>query len=88
MSAEKEFTLADFRPLAERLCTREGRCALIGGIAVALYGETYLKRASKEHYGFPIHSKDLDLEGSRETKQRVVSELTALGLKCQSGGTR
>ena len=54
MSAEKEFTLADFRPLAERLCTREGRCALIGGIAVALYGETYLKRASKEHYGFPI----------------------------------
>ena len=75
----KSHSLADFRPLIERLCKPDGGCALIGGMAVAIYGERYLTPQHKSHFHFPIYSKDIDLEGGREIKKLVADAIAALG---------
>ncbi len=88
MTGGKNYSLADFRPLIERLEASGARYALIGGLAVALYGEKYLPRERKNHFRFPIYSKDLDFQGDQELKSRIVAEVAALGWLSQSGGKR
>lgn len=88
MSGGKTYGLADFRPLIERLGTSGASYALIGGLAVALYGEKYLSHERKAHFRFPIYSKDLDFQGDRELRTRILAEVAALGWQAESGGTR
>ena len=88
MNGGKNYSLADFRPLIDRLGASDASYALIGGLAVALYGEKYLPSDRKKHYRFPIYSKDLDFQGDRELRTRIETEAASLGWKPKSGGTR
>ncbi len=88
MSGGKIYSLADFRPLIDRLGESGASYALIGGLAVALYGEKYLPGERKGHFRFPVCSKDLDFQGTPELKTIVTAEAAALGWRQLSRGVR
>lgn len=59
--------------------------ALIGGLAVAHYGECYLTAAQKTAHGFPIYSKDIDFRGGSDLFQAIQREADAAGMTLVGG---
>ena len=59
-TAEKPFRLQDFEPFLTRMVEEEQEGAVIGGIAVSAWAETFLLPGEKAKFDLPIYSKDLD----------------------------
>jgi len=83
--AEKIHHLGEFQPLLARLESCGAEYALIGGLAVAHYGEQYLSKAQKLKHRFPIYSKDIDLRGGSELFVTIQREAGSVGLVLASG---
>lgn len=77
--------LAEFRPLLERLEAAKAEYAIIGGLAVAHYGEHYLSEDKKESFHFPIYSKDIDFCGKRSLYEIIQREAAAAGMQLTGG---
>lgn len=83
--ANKVHHLAEFQPLIERLDAAGIDYALIGGLAVAHYGEAYLTAEQKAAHDFPIYSKDIDFRGGRDLFEAIQREAPAAGLELAAG---
>jgi hypothetical protein len=85
LMASKVHQLAEFGPLLERLEASGIEYALIGGLAVAHYGELYLTTEQKAAHHFPIYSKDIDLRGGKDLFETIQREAVAVGMQLAAG---
>ncbi len=83
--ASKVHQLAEFGPLLERLEASGIEYALIGGLAVAHYGELYLTTEQKAAHHFPIYSKDIDFRGGKDLFETIQREVVAAGMQLATG---
>jgi hypothetical protein len=88
MNGDHGGSLDEFRPLIDRLNAAGAEYALIGGLAVALYGEKYLSPDTKARFQFPIRSKDMDLQGKAALRKQILTEFPALGWRAKVGINR
>lgn len=82
---KKVHYLDEFRPLIQRLQASQTEYALIGGLAVAQYGERYLSASQKYNHHFPIYSKDIDFCGGQSLYEALQREIPAMGMQLVSG---
>ncbi len=73
-TAEKPFRLQDFEPFLTRMVEEEQEGAVIGGIAVSAWAETFLLTGEKAKFDLPIYSKDLDLRGHKPVFSALAKE--------------
>lgn len=85
LMAAKVHQLAEFQPLLTRLDACGVSYALIGGLAVAHYGEHYLTPEQKTAHQFPIYSKDIDFRGGNDLFQAIQQEAGAAGMELAGG---
>lgn len=83
--ASKVHQLAEFMPLLDRLEGSGVEYVLIGGLAVAHFGEFYLSAEQKAFHRFPIYSKDIDFCGGRPLYECIQREAAAAGLQASVG---
>lgn len=74
-SDKQPFCLADFSPFLRALAQDEDQSVIIGGMAVAAWGEIHLEPAEHTVYDLPIYSKDVDLRGQKITSALLSAKM-------------